>query len=339
MQLRLLSLFLLILVCSISAASQTVVESESKIVFASNSADLLLVVDARGVNREVRIGLELLDPDGNVKASVASVIHLKSGKRAYRLSIPIGDLLKTAGEDIAWYRLRYRLADVAGFISLSELIKDDFELRAAAFERVVPGQNLQVRIRTIHPLTKRSVKRVLVGGALEFDLAASSAKDKLTIKASGETNGDGLLTLEFKIPADAKIDGDGNLKITGNKDGVIRTIDESLDSQDVYASVFLSADKPLYQPGQSFNVRGLLFDPNNFAVSACDLEFSIEDEDDTVLFRQTVKTSTFGIASISWTIPENAKLGHIMFASRPTVNSGAKASVLRCRDTTFPILR
>jgi uncharacterized protein YfaS (alpha-2-macroglobulin family) len=44
-------------------------------------------------------------------------------------------------------------------------------------------------------------------------------------------------------------------------------------------------------------------------IAAGELEFSIKDEDGTTLYRETVKTSVFGIAAISWKIPEGAKLG------------------------------
>ena len=69
-------------------------------------------------------------------------------------------------------------------------------------------------------------------------------------------------------------------------------------------------DKPIYQPEQDFKVRGLYFDSNNNVLANNELEFSIKDEEGTVLFKETVKTSEYGIASISWKIPENAKLGN-----------------------------
>lgn len=196
-----------------------------------------------------------------------------------------------------------------GIISLSELLKDDFELRVAAFERLVPGQMFRARVRTLNPLTQRPVGRVAIDGELEVDLDTEADEDELKLKARGMTNGDGLLVLDFKVPDNVKVDG-GNLTIRGSKGGVIREVDEDLDSDDQNGSVFLTADKPLYQPGQSFSARGLYFGVNNVVVADAELEFTIEDEDDTVLYRQRVKTSDFGTAAISWTIPENAKLGN-----------------------------
>ena len=71
------------------------------------------------------------------------------------------------------------------------------------------------------------------------------------------------------------------------------------------------ADKPIYQPEQMLNVRGILMKggEGKTVVADAEVEFRVEDEDDTVLYREKVKTSAFGIAAISWKIPENAKLG------------------------------
>ncbi|MQK95550.1 MG2 domain-containing protein, partial [Escherichia coli] len=70
--------------------------------------------------------------------------------------------------------------------------------------------------------------------------------------------------------------------------------------------------KPIYQPGQIFNARVLLLRRNQLettVVADADLTFTIKDQEGTTLYKESVKTSQFGIASISWKIPENAKLG------------------------------
>ena len=311
MRSKLFPLFVMVFVCAFSTAAQTVSEAESRIVFGEKTAELTLLIDNEGKTGNTKVGLELLDAASSVRASAAPVVKLKSGKHAYKFSIAIGELLKTVGDDIAWFRLRYKLAESGGLISLSELLKDDFEMRVAAFQRVIPGQTFRTRVRALHPLTKQPIKRVVVEGKLELELDTDADEDELIIVARGHTNGDGLLVLDFKIPENIKLDDDdANLTIRGNKGGIVREVDEDLDSEEQQGSVLLTSDKPLYQPGQSFSARGLYFDVNNVVVAGKELEFSIEDEDETVLYRQKVKTSDFGIASISWTIPEHAKLGN-----------------------------
>ncbi len=307
MRVKLFPLFVVCLVCAFAAAGQTVDESRSSIILNDTTAEVSMFIDSpsRGFDGEIR--LELLDAADRIRANAAQSVRIKKGQETYKITMPLGDVMKTSGDDIAWYRLRYRVGNLQGVISLSELIKDVFDLRVAASENFFAGQNYRVRIRAIQPFTKDAVRKVKVRGELILEL--DTDEDELRLLAHGETNGDGLAVLDFKIPEGAKLDSDGDLKIVGKKNGITREIDEDLDPDEASGSVLVSADKPLYQPGQDFNIRGLYFDKNSTVVSGAELEFTIRDEDDTVLFRETVKTSAFGIAAVSWNIPDNAKLG------------------------------
>src|SRR5262245_59948309 len=308
MRYKLFPLFVTVLVCAFSAAAQTVVESESSVVLNDKTAAVSLVIEAQKA-AETRVDLALLDQNDVARASTVAAVHIKSGKTVHKITVPLGDLLKIADTEIGWYRLSYRIGQNAGIISLSELMKDVFDLRAAIAENVFAGMNYRVRVRTLHPFTKQPVKNVEVEGDLKLDLDTDADEDELHIKARAKTNGNGFAVLDFKIPEDAKLDDDGDLKLTARKNGVVREIDEDLDSDDEKGSALFTTDKPLYQPGQDFHIRGLFLDSNHTVEPDKEVEFKIYDEDDTVLYRETLKTSEYGIASLSWKIPENAKLG------------------------------
>ena len=108
-------------------------------------------------------------------------VKLTAGKRNYKFSLPIGDLMKTASDEIAWFRLTYRVGSSKGVASLSELLRDDFDLRASAFRRVIPGQTTHVRVRSLNPFTEKAVKGVEVKIELEIDLDTDADKDKLKL--------------------------------------------------------------------------------------------------------------------------------------------------------------
>ena len=124
----------------------------------------------------------------------------------------------------------------------------------------------------------------------------------------GRTNGEGLATLDFEIPANAKLDDDGELTIKGEKNGVTREADEDLDIS-AESFVYLNLDKPIYQPNQKLFARGLYLNPLKRPLSDENLEFEITDENDETVYEQTAKTSRFGAAHIEWQIPANLKLG------------------------------
>lgn len=307
---RVILTFALCLVCLFSIQAQTVLENETGVIFNEKTADVSFVVQNLNKSFAGKIELELLNNEDKKIAEASQNFKIKRGKESYKLSLPLGELLEKVDSEIAWYRLHYRVGNTQGFISLSEIVKDVFELRVAAAENISVGMNYRVRVRAIHPLTKMPIENVKVEANLKLDLDTEADEDELKLNAKGETDNDGFAVLDFKIPENIKLDGDGDLKIRGIKNAIIREVVEDLNTDENKSSVFLTTDKPIYQPAQDFKVRGLYFDANNNVVTNSELEFSIKDEDDTVLYREKVKTSEFGIASISWKIPENAKLGN-----------------------------
>ncbi|MBX7173681.1 MAG: carboxypeptidase regulatory-like domain-containing protein [Pyrinomonadaceae bacterium] len=307
---RVISLVALCLVCLSLTQAQTVLENETSVIFNEKTADVSLVVQNLDKSFAGKIELELLNNEDKKIAEASQNFKIKRGKESYKLSMPLGDLLEKVDSEVAWYRLHYRVGNTQGFISLSEIVKDVFELRVAAAEKISVGMNYRVRVRAIHPLTKMPIENVKVDANLKLDLDTEADEDELKLNAKGETDDDGFAVLDFKIPEKIKLDYDGDLKVKGRKNAIIREVEEDLNTNENKSSVFLTTDKPIYQPAQDFKVRGLYFDANNNVVTDSELEFSIKDEDDTVLYREKVKTSEFGIASISWKIPDNAKLGN-----------------------------
>lgn len=306
---KVLALSVAVLVCAFSVVAQTVVEQESKLSLKDSTAELELIVESSARDRNTPVELSILDPDGKIVASHRQLIDTKPGKQRYKIRFGIGDLLKNAGTSLAWHRLQYRVAASSDTASFSELLQDDFDLRAAAFSRVVPGEPFRVRVRGINPFTERPVRDIDLTITLTLEIVTESDDDEIVLTAKAKTNRDGTATVDLKIPKDIKLDDDPELKIVGQKNGIVREIETDIDEDERRGSVFLTQDKPLYQPGQTFNVRGLMFDANNTIVANAELEFSIEDEDSKVVFREKVTTSEFGIAAISWQIPDNAKLG------------------------------
>lgn len=311
MKARLLVLSLSLLVCAFSAIGQTVLESGSNVILGDKSGTISLLIDNKGARRDESVELKLLDADGVSRATATQTVRLASGKKSYGFSLQLGNIMTTAGDEVAWWRLQYRIGETAGIASLSELMKDDFNLRASVFQRVIPGESFRLRVRTLHPFSEKPIKGVAIKAELILDLDTDAEDDELKIKATARTDGDGFANIDFKVPADIKLDDDPEIFIIGQKNGVIRKIEEDLgDDNDTEGVVILTTDKPLYQPGQIFNVRALLMDPNNTVVPNAELEIKIKDEDGTVVYSEDVTTSAFGIAAISWPIPESSKLGN-----------------------------
>lgn len=77
-------LFVIVFVCAFSAAAQTLVEAESRIVFRDKTAEVTLVIDAGEKPGSSRPELELLDVQGSVRAAASPVLKVRNGKHAYK---------------------------------------------------------------------------------------------------------------------------------------------------------------------------------------------------------------------------------------------------------------
>ena len=315
----LLVLFNLIFVGAAKSQTNLIVnEAKSNAVLLEKSANILLFLENPNKALASKITLELLDTNGKIRANTVKEAKIKKGSSVYKISLPLGDLMTKAEDEIGWYRLNYKISDsndnlqTAGIVSFSEIIKDIFELRVSAPESVYAGMKYRARARAVHPFTGEPVKNVKIEGEINITIDTENDDDELKITAKSKTDADGFAILDFKIPAGIKIDYADSLNVTGSKYGLIREVSEDLEEAGDTDYVYLNTDKPIYQPGQVLNVRGIMLKSSpgeNSVVTDAELEFSVKDGEDTLLYKETVKTSRFGIASISWRIPENAKLG------------------------------
>jgi hypothetical protein len=310
MRSKLFLLLVVLLVCLFPAHAQTVNENESSLVFNDEAAHVSIVLDNPARSFDGKIQLELLDAESEIVGSISQNVRIREGKGSYDLVMPIGDLLETAEDEIAWFRLRYRVGNAAGIISVSQIIKDIFEFKIIASDQLLSGMTHRSRVRALNPITGRPVGGVHIEAVMNLELAGDGEK-KIEMRSEGETDSEGFSVLDFQIPVGQDLSGDGELIITGRKNGIVREAEHDLSLVTNDYQFLMLSDKPIYQPEQTFNVRGILLRGVEAKVveAGTELEFRIEDEEDTVVYSEKVKTSDFGVAAISWKIPENAKLG------------------------------
>ncbi len=318
-------LFSVVVVCLfliVSAAAQNslkVVEAETRASSSANQIQIELVVDSDlRQNSAAQVRLEILDTNDKMMAFGEKYEKLARGKNTLALTLALTE--KNEVEDLLWKRLRYSVkangSSTEGIVSLSEIMPELFELRVSASEEIYPGMLYLARVRAFHPTKRTPVADVEISAELKIDLETDDDDDELKIKAVGKTDREGFATLEFQIPTDVKFSDSwsGDVEIIGKKNGLTGKADDELRTPTNQISVFFTTDKPLYQPDQKIYVRGLAMRNDKYGAGQTvaadtEFEFSIMDEDDTVLYRQKLKTSRFGIAALEWQIPANAKLG------------------------------
>lgn len=302
------------LLATLTATAQVflkVNESETKANFENNQLQINLVVENSASAMNAKVKLEVLDAQDNVLALSETSQNLRRGKQNLPISLAFGANAET--NDLLWKRLRYTISPensavaISNIVSLSEIMPEVFELQISAPERIFAGMNFRAHILALHPFTKKPIKNVEISGDLELELDTDADETELVIKAKGKTNDEGFASLDFKIPSSAKLD-DGEIKIKGIKNGIVREADEFLETS-VEAFVYLNTDKPIYQPAQKLFIRGLYLDPLKRPLADKDLDFEISDEEGETVYEGTARTSRFGVMNVEWQIPESFKLG------------------------------
>lgn len=277
----------------------------------------LAIENPLGQSFPAHVRVELLDPQGRVRASNERAEIIKTGHTTLfiPLSFKYSDLTTTEREEFLWYRLRYQITSEdsssrgrqqsAGFISLSNIAPDIFEVRVAASEYGREGARYRARLRAVHPLNGNGVEGVRVEA--EVRIEGEEEKQPVMLKASGVTGAEGYATLDFNVPGGIRAEG-ADIKVTARRGILVQEATDTINFDHI-TRIFISTDKPLYQPGQTLHARALIFSPSMQALSGEDMPFKITDPEGTIVFRARLKTSRFGAAAADWVIPENTRLG------------------------------
>lgn len=284
-------------------------------------AQLLLAVEnSTGEALKAKVDLELLDTRDRRISEATSAQTISTGNQFLTLSLPLSfsKLERNAQRGFLWHRLHYSLTKeggpevlAEGIVSLSEITPDLFEIRVAPGEMLREGMRYRTRVLANHPVTHKPTANVLIDGELTLE----DDNDKsVKLRNSKTTDSDGYAVLDFVTPTrfpqfpHTLRPAGGELRVTGSRNGFVAEAQGDIPV-DQFPKIFITTDKPLYQPGQIMHLRALVFTPSNRALANQDISITITDPERITVSRTVVKTSRFGIVNTDWPIPENVRLG------------------------------
>jgi uncharacterized protein YfaS (alpha-2-macroglobulin family) len=298
-------------------------EARTRVLLQNNPVEVQLAVENSLTEiTSATVRLELLDPRDGVASRIERTVSIGIGKHAVSLSLPF-DLTKLPAQELQylpWYRLRYNITDAqpaakivaAGIISLSQITPDLFSIRVAATEMVHEGMKYRARIQAIHPVTRKPAAGVRVDGVvtLETDDAGNGVK----LPASGVTDSTGYVVLSFAVPArfpeyphETRPSG-GSIHVIAQRGALVVEAENNV-LVDQFPLIVISTDKPIYQPGQVLHVRALALSPTRHVLPDQTVNFRVLDPDSILVFKDSIKSTRFGVSSVDWPIPENMRLG------------------------------
>ncbi|MBV9849369.1 MAG: hypothetical protein JO250_06755 [Armatimonadetes bacterium] len=149
---------------------------------------------------------------------------------------------------------------------------------------------------------------------------------------SGRTTPLGTLDARFRAPAGAA--GPYRLTVSVSSplgaDEVTQPIDVAEATQ-----ILLTADKPVYQPGQTIHLRALALDMGTRrAVAEESLVFEAEDARGNKVFKQRRTLSPFGVASADFVLADEVNMG--TFALRAVLPEGQTEKKVRVERYVLP---
>ncbi|MFL6306018.1 MAG: MG2 domain-containing protein, partial [Candidatus Sulfotelmatobacter sp.] len=248
---------------------------------------------------------EILDPEEHVLGRVERTVTIAKGDGSWQQIIAPAKPI--AFEDLVWQRLRYRfqyedknVAPIAGVESISRILRRPV-VRILRQSEYIAGSDVAMRIL----VSDAGNNDAALTGTLRAELLVPDQKPRLLF--ARHLNRRGTLAAQFRLPAG----------LTGKRE--IRFIADTPIGSTEYtqpvtlkdaASILLTTEKPIYQPGQTIHVRALAVDRASHRADADrNLTFEIEDSRGNKVFKKATATDQFGVASAEFSLADEVNFG------------------------------
>jgi len=131
--------------------------------------------------------------------------------------------------------------------------------------------------------------------------------DRVSTLHSGKTDAAGVADVSFKVPEVQA--GSYRLEVVAKSPFGEETLQREVRVLTT-ARVLLTADKPLYQPGQTMHLRALALRTFDLApIANGTLTLEVEDGKSNKVFKKALQTSEHGIASVDFVLADEVNMG------------------------------
>jgi len=249
--------------------------------------------------------VEVLDPEDGVAARIERHVIANLGAGLWDQELPLRDALPL--EDLVWHRLRYRFtyrdekaAAIEGIASISQVLRRP-AVHVLGQQSYLSGSMAAVRLI----VTEADRETPVTSGSLQIALLGPGPK--VPVLYMGRLNERGTTQAHFRFPAGLV----GRYSLHYTVDTVIGQADYTQDIQlQDQASILLTTEKPLYQPGQTVHVRALALDRGSHQAAANHkMTFELDDSRGNKVFRKIAQTDLYGIASAEFGLADEVNLG------------------------------
>jgi uncharacterized protein YfaS (alpha-2-macroglobulin family) len=252
-----------------------------------------------------RLVAEIIDPEDHVLGRVERTADIGTGDSSWQQVIKPEKPLRF--EDIIWQRLRYRFeyADnqapaIEGIESISQILRRPV-VHILGQTEYLAGSHAAIRVI----VSDANNNDIAEPGTIRIELLIPDKTPRLLF--SGKINKRGTLEAQFHFPAG--MTGSYQLRFIADTPIGSTEYTQSVDLKSK-ASILLTTEKPIYQPGQTIHVRALALNRADYkADSERKLTFELEDSRGNKVFKKVTATDGFGVASAEFSLADEVNLG------------------------------
>jgi 5-hydroxyisourate hydrolase-like protein (transthyretin family) len=271
-----------------------------------------------------KLQVELIGAAGKVLASASQAIPSKEGQAGYRFELA-ADKAKAEGLSLHVRLGRQRFETPLAKVLLAR----GHETSLTTGQEFFAGSTAPFRCN-VHGV--RSVKEDVPLAGADVTVRLLGKDGKAQALYEGKTAADGRIDTELRVPAVPT--GQYTLEVTTKsalgEDTLKRAVHIKAD-----AKILLLSDKPVYQPGQEMHLRALVLRPFDLKpVENAALLFEIEDGKGNKVFKKTVKTSAFGVASADFQLADEVNQGD--YHLRAIVNDSRAEKTVNVKRYVLP---
>src|SRR5262245_49288617 len=127
MRYKIFPLFVIVLVCAFSAAAQSVVENETRVIVGDGGSKVLMRIDSPVSLLNANVGIWVVSPSESVLAKSDIQVNLLKGQNTVEIPVALEKVL--GSDDLVFGRLKYAVGSNSGVVSLSRIVTDIFDLQ------------------------------------------------------------------------------------------------------------------------------------------------------------------------------------------------------------------
>jgi uncharacterized protein YfaS (alpha-2-macroglobulin family) len=248
---------------------------------------------------------EILDPEDHVLGRTERAVAITKGDGAWQQSIAPAKPI--ALEDLVWQRVRYRfqyedagVPAISGVEAISRILRRPV-VHLLGQTEYFAGSDAAIRVL----VSDGANDNAALSGAVRAELLVPHQKPRPLFSA--RLNNRGTVAAQFRLPAG--VAGKYAIRLVADTPIGSTEFTQPVVLKDA-ASVLLTTEKPIYQPGQSIHIRALALDGASHRAEAHrDLTFEVEDPRGNKVFKKKTATDDFGVASAEFSLADEVNLG------------------------------